>query len=435
MSILLVIILTDTSIVKVYDLMDKYYLPTEGKLILFCAISFVSVLLQCIIITYLNNSLKKVHLNKTLTVRIFDLVPLISLYVIGAVFVVLAFQQFYYNHYSKLLSILIITISYGSASALIIRLSILFIAWYRSQNSIIIFLYFLSMFLIAFSLVTTAIITSLKINERPDEIREFIGGSADIYVGKFIILDNIYTVASIISFVSIWVTTAVLMNYYRDRLINAIGYWVVISIPLIYFLINYFYAIIFGNIVNSYRTLDPVGVSIVLTTFLTLSKPVGGLTFGVAFWKISRTMRYEKNISTYMFISGWGILLIFGANQAIAQVLYPYPPFGLATITVMISSAYLMLLGIYNSATLVSASTDLRKSIHKHALQSKLLGLIGHAEMEKEIQNTVNEIIKEKNITEADKEARLELELDATELSKYLELVAKELKKDKSQTL
>jgi hypothetical protein len=51
-----------------------------------------------------------------------------------------------------------------------------------------------------------------------------------------------------------------------------------------------------------------------------------------------------------------------------------------------------MLIGIYSSATLVSANNELRRSIHKHASQSKLLGLIGHAEMEKEIQKTVKQV-------------------------------------------
>ena len=36
-----------------------------------------------------------------------------------------------------------------------------------------------------------------------------------------------------------------------------------------------------------------------------------------------------------MIISGWGILLIFGANQATTMIVAPYPPFGLATITVL----------------------------------------------------------------------------------------------------
>ena len=80
--------------------------------------------------------------------------------------------------------------------------------------------------------------------------------------------------------------------------------------------------------------------------------------------------------------------LIFGANQAAVQIVGPYPPFGLATITVLNVAAFLMLVGIYNSATLVSANNQLRKSIHKHVLETRLLRLIGHAEMEKEIQKT-----------------------------------------------
>ena len=87
-----------------------------------------------------------------------------------------------------------------------------------------------------------------------------------------------------------------------------------------------------------------------------------------------------------MIISGWGIFLIFSANQAEAQITGPYPPFGIATITILNIAAFLMLVGIYNSAVLVSASNDLRKSIYKHTLESKLLGIIGSAEVEIEME-------------------------------------------------
>ena len=60
-----------------------------------------------------------------------------------------------------------------------------------------------------------------------------------------------------------------------------------------------------------------------------------------------------------MIISGWGIFLIFAANQAAIQIVSPYPPFGLATITVLNIAGYLMLLGIYNSASLVSTNNRL----------------------------------------------------------------------------
>jgi hypothetical protein len=83
--------------------------------------------------------------------------------------------------------------------------------------------------------------------------------------------------------------------------------------------------------------------------------------------------------------------------------------------------------GIYNSAALVSANNELGRSIHKHALESKLLGSIGHAEMEKEIQNTVKQVNIDK--IESEKELEEPVELDDMELEIYIEFVVREVKK------
>ena len=128
-----------------------------------------------------------------------------------------------------------------------------------------------------------------------------------------------------------------------------------------------------------------------------------------------------------MIISGWGILFIFSSNQAVTQVVIPYPPFGLPTLTILVTGAYLMLLGIYNSATLVSTNNQLRKSIYRHALESKFLGLIGHAEMENEIQKTIRRVSRDKNIIE--KELQEPVEFDEAQLKKYVEHVIKEVRK------
>lgn len=127
-----------------------------------------------------------------------------------------------------------------------------------------------------------------------------------------------------------------------------------------------------------------------------------------------------------MVISGWGILLLFATNQAASQTVVPYPPFGLATSTALIMATYLMLLGIYNSARLVSINTDLRKSIYRHALESKLLNLIGTAEMDREVQKTVTTILQDRDIIEMKSEENLNL--DAEELKKHLDFVLKEVK-------
>jgi hypothetical protein len=430
---LMTILIIDTSLVKVYDLIDKYFIPTQDKVVLFSINSSVCLILQFAILRYIikniEGSLKKNQSAKGLNVNFWYGVSLASLFILGGLIGLLIFQQFYYNYYRTLIPISIVIISYGSATVFVIRLAMLFISWYRSNHSAIVFLYFLSMLLIAFNLVVTAIISDVKINDRPDKVRELVGGSMDLSVGKYVYLNNIYTISSILSFASIWITTALLMNYYRDRLIiNTIVYWLILSIPLFYFLLNYLYKFIVTNILASYLTTDPITVTIILTAFLSLSKPIGGLTFAIAFWKISNMISYEKNIKTYMIISGWGILLIFAADQAIVQTQLqsPYPPFGLVTLTVLNIGAFLMLIGIYNSATLVSANNELRRFIHKQAFESRLLSLIGHAEMEKEIQRTVTKITLNLDTLEADKNT--ELQLDEDELKKYVDLVVREVK-------
>ncbi len=220
------------------------------------------------------------------------------------------------------------------------------------------------------------------------------------------------------------------MNYYREKLINAILYWILLSIPLLYFLINYLYQFIFANILVSYLTIDPITVSIILTTFLSLSKPIGGLTFAIVFWNISKIIGYEKNIKSYMIIAGWGILLIFGSNQAVVQTLVPYPPFGLVTITVLIIGAFFMLSGIYNSAVLVSANDRLRKSIYNYVSESRLLGLIGQAEMKKEIEKIVTEVTQRKDSLE--RVTNVPIEFNENELKRYIDFVIQELRKKRN---
>jgi hypothetical protein len=429
MIALIVTVLIDTSVVKINDLIDKYFIPLQSKLMLFAVNSSLCLLLQFFIIKYLQSSFKRDRLNNTLKVQSFYKISLISLCVLGTFIGFLIFQLFSNNHYNTSMIIFIITISYGTATAFIIRLSLLFFSWYKSNHSLIVFLYFISMLVIAFNLIMTAVYTSVKVSELPNPTGEYVGASGAFSSDRYSLLENAYRIFSFMSFFSIWITTAVLMIHYRKKPSNAIVYWIILSIPFVYFLITYFYQYILGNTLISYLEIDPITVSIILGVFLALSKPIGGLVFGVAFWKISRIMSYERNIMTYMIISGFGIFLIFAANQAATQTIPGiYPPFGLLTITVLNIAAFFMLLGIYNSATLVSANHTLRKLIRKHALESKLLGLLGHAEMDNEIRKTVKEITQNKGSLERHKEA--EFEFDEKELEKYIDSVIKETKKE-----
>ena len=156
MIALIVTVLIDTSVVKINDLIDKYFIPLQSKLILFSVNSSVCLLIQFFIIKYIQSSFKRDRLNKKLKAKTFYIISLTSLCILGTLIGFLIFQQLYNNYYDTSISISIIIISYGTAAALIIWLSLLFFSWYKSNNNLIVFLYFISMIVIAFNLIMTA---------------------------------------------------------------------------------------------------------------------------------------------------------------------------------------------------------------------------------------------------------------------------------------
>ncbi len=94
---------------------------------------------------------------------------------------------------------------------------------------------------------------------------------------------------------------------------------------------------------------------------------------GIGFWSMAKIGRSNTAINMYLIITGFGFFLLFTSNQAILMSIVPYPPFGIATITVMGVSAYLIVIGIYMSTITLSQDAELRRSIKQIARsQSKL---------------------------------------------------------------
>ena len=422
---LFIILLIDTSLIKVYDLIDKYFISTQKKILLFSLNSSICLILQFLIINYIRIYFKRKFTR--LNVKLFSSFAIAGICLSSILIGSIIFHMVSFHYYNKTSLLITINIVYLIASVFVIRLALLFIAWFKLKHNLIFLLYFITIALISFNLIITSIHTFIKINDRPDMIREFVGGSVDIAYGKYILIDNLRKISLTLSFIFMWISSIFLISNYKDNPIRTIALWIIVSIPLIYFLLIQFSQIVFRTLLFDYLTIDPISVSLFLTIFQTLSQPIAGLIFGILFWNISRIISYEKDLRTFMIISGIGVLLIFSANQATALTLIPYPPFGLTTITILPIGAFLVMLGIYNSATLVSENINLRKSIHKITRESKLLDLIGQAEMEKELQKTINKIVKDKDILREDPSVKLEL--DEIELKKYLDEVIRESKK------
>src|SRR5206468_941598 len=120
---------------------------------------------------------------------------------------------------------------------------------------------------------------------------------------------------------------------------------------------------------------------IIHTLIFTLSKPVGGIMFAIAFWVIARSIHRETAVRRYFIMAGFGIILLFTSNQAIIFKDFSFPPFGLVTVCSLGLSTYLFILSIYASAISSAHDEKIRLSIRNSAIcESKLIDDIGTAQ-------------------------------------------------------
>lgn len=420
-------ILIDTTLIKLNDLINVGFFSIELRKIIFSVNSSICLLIQFFILRH-TTTLFSGQSQPTPKLKLVNKIGTMSYYLIIALVSGLVLQIFYFDYYYSLTIMMIIFSTYGIGSVLIAKAAVLFLSWYKQSHRLLILLYFLSMSLIVSNLILTSVLVNIDLTYRPVKIAEYAGGSMDLSPEAIKFFNILHKVGSILSFSSIWLTTSILMYSSKDTLVRQIRYWLMPIVLIIYFLISHFALEIFRPILIPLLQSDPVSLSISLTMIFTLSKPIGGLMFGIAFWKISRSITYEKTLSKYLILSGYGFLLLFSADQSTSLVLAPYPPFGVTTVTVLIIASYVITYGIYTSATLVSVNNNVRTSIHKIARESRLLDFIGKAEMEKEVTKIVNKAISK---TEIEEPTATTIELDEQELKSYVMKVAEELRKNK----
>jgi hypothetical protein len=238
--------------------------------------------------------------------------------------------------------------------------------------------------MISINAAITIIYTNTQLNENIQQdyirpVRSLTGSFTNVDV----IYGSVYVLTSVLSFILTWIATVLLLRHYSRKL-GLTKYWIIVSIPLAYFLSQFqpLFLYSFADL----RLSNPVLFGIIYNLIFSISKPAGGVLFGIAFWSVAKSLT-SKTVKSYMMISAYGMMLLFTVNQPTGLTLVPYPPFGLTSICFMVLASYLVTLGVYSSATSVSEDSRLRQTIRKIALrESQFLDVIGTAQMEQELQ-------------------------------------------------
>lgn len=376
--VVLAVIVVDTIINQNADYLVAQNTSGYG-LALFVILVVASILGQYFILEYVKLRSREIrrrigHLN--ILHKIITAIQYFFMAVLVFVTLATVFLQFY-----PTITLPVVTAaSYGLNIALMGIFTHIFFSWYKSnKNSVVVLLYGLSF---AVVVVTSSVfLTSslLRFAEKPsfiypDSEVKFTSpekGSLRYNLGK------IYHYSDIVSFTLKWVATAFLLYHYSKK-IGKFKYWVLIGIPLAYFL---------GTFMDDFGLYKPQSDAEWFNWYLyaSLNSTAGGILFGIGFMLGAKHFPETSAIKNYMIISGFGFILFFSAGQSTLTIT-PYPPYGIATMSIFGLSTYLILLGLYASAISVSEDIELRKSIKRSTLrEARFLDSMGTAHMEKEL--------------------------------------------------
>jgi signal transduction histidine kinase len=128
-----------------------------------------------------------------------------------------------------------------------------------------------------------------------------------------------------------------------------------------------------------------------------------------------------------MIMAGSGFAIFELAING-SVMLASYPPLGLASVSFVGLSSYLILMGIYSSAISMSGDVKLRQAIRKSAIEeSKLLVGNGSTQIMQKIEKKVMEMAKDQAASMTD-QTGVQLPLTEHEMKQYLYSVLKEIK-------
>ena len=422
MVVVITAVTVDSQIGYIADFIPEQ-VSSDAGVATFILIAIIFAVSQYFILGYVKqtnkeNRAKALHLG--LTHSIVSIAQFVLVGILAFVIVQIIITQ----QYSILALYASYVISFGLWIATLGLLAKAFFSWYRlSSKNFMVLILALSMIAFVFNGAANIAYYSSFLSEQ-----KAIVTSADIaYFPEFdvetlVSQANLVSQASnIISYILIWIGTVKLLYPYI-RKFGRVKFWAIMVAPMIYYLINFPLFVL--GFFNASENTDAM-TNIIIFNFASIFT---GLIFGVAFLSVARTLKKDSDLRNHMIIAAYGFTLFYIAGSAIASQA-AYPPYGLASISYIGLSCYMIYSGLYSSAITVSQDIALRNSIRKSVTeQSKLLHSMGTAHMQQELESkvlTINKKVSDKMEEETGVEPSMTLE----DIKEHIEMVRKEIHK------
>jgi hypothetical protein len=398
----------------VADFLSSQLISNFG-IVLFVLFTLITGITQYFLLKYVKAKINYMYYKSSSTRLLYIVVSLIQYLLLALVFTVII-QILISRSYSTYIIIALTGVSYILNISLMSYFAYKFSSWYLSNKySMIVLLYSISFSIIAVTSSVAVTLDLYHLSLKPTVVyptTEVVFPSYE--EGSSIsILRSVYDYVDLFSFILVWGASVLLLREYMHKWL--LRHWILVCIPLLYYI---------TTLIDEAGLYVPTSDSEWLTYYLytSLNSTAGGLLFGFAFLIVARHIHNEM-FKGYMIISAFGFILLFISNQ-VTLVATSYPPFGAVTLSFFGLSSYLIVTGLYSSAISVSQDAAIRRSIRKSVMnKSKLLGSIGQAEMQNEVQKWV------KNLGEIHERTKTPTSMSSEDVRLYVEEVVDEIRK------
>jgi hypothetical protein len=422
MLVVIITIMVDSEVGIIADFISAQ-LSSSAGIAVFIAIAIIFAVTQYFILAYLKQSNKETRA-RALYLDVTHIIVSIAQYVLVGMLAIVILQILSAQQYNLATLYVSYAVSYGLWIVTLGLLARAFFSWYRrSSKNVMVLILTLSM--IAY--VVNGITGLVSYIDFLTQQRLVITSTDVAYFPEFSIaslgsqIATATTRASGVAYILTWIGSVKLLYPYMKKL-GKIKFWTIMGAAMVYYLTS------FPLFVLGYYTPSEDVDAMTNILIFSLGGIFTGIIFGAAFLSVARTLKKGTALRNHMIIAAYGLLLFYIAGSAMAAQA-AYPPYGLASVSFIGLSCYLIYTGLYSSAVIVSQDIGLRQSIRRSVTeQSKLLHSIGMAHMEQELQSRVLTVAKKLSDTMME-ETGVEVSMTESEMKEYIEMVKNEIDK------
>ncbi len=389
-----IVLMVDLYISSAADTLKKY-VSTELGIILFIAVVIVSFLVQYITLRMakakINTTVRKDALTSLLLNAAIALM-IVSLTLVTLLIAQIAIQSEYYIP----ILFAVMAIGYGSTAAIMGILTYRLIHWFKLRKSLVLLIYGMAAGAFTANALASGILFEIALSEKP---QIFSINSDTVFnwrcePGSFkclIITTQSYTMYAY--FLLMWSGSVILLSSKIKR-IGRIKFWTLVIVPLAAFYFAYVSA--YNEIYQIGTAIGANGTNLIMMTLIIALGTSCGVLYAVGFRSVGKLVK-GSTVSEYMLVTAYGIIFYFiCANSTVGAA--GYPPFGTVSVAFVPVAAILIYFGLFSSAVSVAHDTSLRREVKSSIIKkTQLLDSIGTAQMQKEIERNVAEIIRNKS--------------------------------------